>query len=211
MLPKQYNAANYDRRDCRGADMDTGIVAEYVAACGSWRRSANSSGARRCRALDVRYSAIAAAVLLSLTGCATTSEVETAALAKTPVAPGKARVTIKRTDEILYAGAPATIALNGKEVADIAVGGTAIVDVPAGSNVLAASAWSYPGTYSLKLDAVAGHAYALEVAPRASSFGPSLFGPVGALIDSSANNGNAGAFEMRVVDAAQAATVGLRR
>lgn len=155
--------------------------------------------ARQRGFLRAGFGSIAAALLFAVTGCASTSEVETAALARTPIAPGKARVTIKRTNEILYAGAPATITLNGQNAASVAVGGSAVVDVPAGNNVLTASAWSYPGEFSVQLNAVAGQTYALEVAPRSASFGPSLLGPVGGLIDSSANGNAAGAFEIRGV------------
>jgi len=70
--------------------------------------------------------------------------------------------------------------------------------MPAGTNLLAASTWSYPGEFSVKLDAEAGKTYALEVAPRAASLAPSiLLGPIGGLIDASANE-NAGAFEMKI-------------
>jgi hypothetical protein len=99
----------------------------------------------------------------------------------------------------MYAAAPATITLNGKTVASIAAGGSAIVDVPAGQNVLAASAWSYPGQFSVKLNAAPGQKYAMEVSPRTASLAPGmLLGPLGGAIDASVNE-NAGAFEMRFV------------
>ena len=153
----------------------------------------------RCRgSLRSGTCAIAAtALLIGMPGCASTSPAETAALAQTPIPTGKARVPITRTSDVLYAAAPATITLNGQTVASIATGGTAIVDVPPGNAVLAASAWSYPGEYKVTLNAVAGQNYALVVAPRSASFGPSLLGPVGGMMDTGAN-GNAGAFEMRV-------------
>lgn len=97
--------------------------------------------------------AAVAALALALAGCASTDAVETAALAKAPIATGKARVTITRVSTLQYAAAPATITLNGQKVASVANGGTAVVDVPAGANVLAASAWSYPGEYKVKLNA----------------------------------------------------------
>lgn len=160
----------------------------------------------------------AGAVAMLLAACgATGSGPETAALAASPIPAGKARVTIARESSLLYAGAPATITLNGAprsdrrasfharresaaptRPADIASGGKAIIDVPAGANVLAASAWSYPGEYKVKLDAVAGQSYGLVVTPRSASLGPgALLGPIGGMIDA-ASNENAGAFEMRV-------------
>ena len=155
----------------------------------------------RCRASlrSGTWAIAAAALLLTVHGCASNNAIDTAALAQTPIPAGKARVTITRTSDMLYAAAPATITLNGQTVASISTGGTAIVDVPQGNAVLAASAWSYPGEYKVTLNAVAGQNYALEVAPRSASFGPSLLGPVGGMMDSSAN-GNAGAFEMRIAE-----------
>ena len=146
------------------------------------------------------------AVLLLLSGCGTTGS-ETASLTATPIPAGKARVTIQRSSSILYAGAPATITLNGAKVADIATGGQAVIDVPAGANTIAASAWSYPGEYKVKLDAKPGARYALAVEPRGDSVGPGiLLGPIGGAIDA-ASNENAGAFELKLVssDAAVAA------
>jgi len=134
-----------------------------------------------------------------VSGCAGSDGLETASLANTPIAPGKARVTINRTTAMLYAAAPATITVDGEKVASVDRGGTALVDIPAGNNTLAASAWSYPGEYKVKLNAVAGQTYRLEVQPRSDSFGPSiLLGPIGGMIDSAANE-NAGAFEMKLV------------
>jgi len=139
-----------------------------------------------------------AVLTLTLAGCGSTGS-ETAALALTPVPEGKARVTITRTSSLMYAGAPATITLNGQTVASIATGGSTIVDVPAGANILAASAWSYPGQFSVKLNAAPGQKYALEVSPRSASLGPGmLLGPIGGAIDASVNE-NAGAFEMKFV------------
>ncbi len=87
----------------------------------------------------------------------------------------------------------------GPAVADIAVGSSAVIDVPAGPNVLAASAWSYPGSFSLKLNAKPGATYALNVEPRGDSFVPgALLGPIGGAIDASVNE-NAGAFQLTVV------------
>ena len=59
--------------------------------------------------------------------------------------------------------------------------------------------WSYPGEYKVTLNAVAGQHYALVVSPRNASFGPSLLGPVGGMMDSG-SNGNAGAFEMQITE-----------
>lgn len=59
---------------------------------------------------------------------------------------------------------------------------------------------SYPGTWTLPLDAKAGQTYKVIVEPRGASFGPGLLGPIGGAIDA-ASNDNAGAFQMRVAQA----------
>lgn len=106
-------------------------------------------------------------------------------------------MTITRPSTLLYAGCPASITLGGQKIADIASGGKAVVDIPVGEAVLAASCWSYSGQFSVKLKAAAGQNYALEVAPRSGSFGPSLLGPIGAALEASVTE-NAGAFEMKL-------------
>ncbi len=170
-------------------------VAGVVGSVGARSRGSLRSGA---------FAIAATALLLVVPGCASNSAVDTAALAQTPIPAGKARVAITRTSDVLYAAAPATITLNGQNVASISTGGTAVVDVPPGNAILAASAWSYPGEYKVTLNAVAGQHYAVVVSPRSASFGPSLLGPIGGMVDSSAN-GNAGAFEMRVAEKSTAA------
>ena len=142
---------------------------------------------------------VAALIFPVLSACGSSGPTpgETAALAAAPLPAGKARVTITRVSTLLYAGAPATITLNGQKVADISSGGSAVIDVPAGESVLAASAWSYPGEFKVRLNAVAGQRYALDVAPRSASFGPgTLLGPIGGALDASVNE-NAGAFELK--------------
>jgi hypothetical protein len=120
-------------------------------------------------------------------------------LASSPVPPGKARLTITRTSDLLYMGAPATIKVNGKKAADLALGASTIIDIAPGQNVISASAWSYPGTFSVKLAAKPGQRYGVEVAPRSDSFVPAMLAPVGGIIDASINE-NAGAFQLRFVD-----------
>jgi hypothetical protein len=183
-----------------GANQATTAIAGWATRvcqrCRASLRATVGSAGHRLSAVDRRAVAVAAA--LALAGCASADAVDTAALAKTPIAAGKARVTITRVSALQYAAAPATITLNGQKVASVASGDTAIIDVPAGANVLAASAWSYPGEFFVKLNAVPGKNYALEISPRAGSLGPSiLLGPIGGMIDAGANE-NAGAFEMKL-------------
>jgi hypothetical protein len=124
---------------------------------------------------------------------------QTAAPRPTGPAPaGQARLTLTRVEGILYAGAPATVKVNGQKVAELWAGKSETVDIPLGNNVVTVEAWSYPGTWTVNLDAKKGKAYAVEVSPRSDSYGPSLFGPLGAAMEG-AGTKNAGAFQMRVV------------
>jgi hypothetical protein len=124
---------------------------------------------------------------------------QTAAPTRTGPAPaGQTRLTLTRVEGILYAGAPATVKVNGQKVAELWAGKSETVDIPLGNNVVTVEAWSYPGTWTVNLDAKKGKAYAVEVSPRSESYGPSLFGPLGAAAEG-AGTKNAGAFQMRVV------------
>lgn len=133
-----------------------------------------------------------AAVALPLVGGATSDSIEISVLANAPQAQGKARVTIARQSAIQAAGAPATITLDGENVAEIWSGSSAIVDSPVGANVLAASA---SGECKGKFNTVAGKSYKLEISPRAASIGHGMLGSVGGMINACANE-NAGG-EMR--------------
>jgi hypothetical protein len=135
-----------------------------------------------------------------LAGCAT-SGVSNAHLATAPVPADKARLTITRIDEFFAMAVPASIDINGKRAADVGVGASTTIDIAPGANVISVSGWSYPGAYSLTLDAKPGQRYAVEVSIRSGSMLPGLaLGPVGAIIDASVNE-NAGQFQMRFVDA----------
>jgi hypothetical protein len=99
---------------------------------------------------------------------------------------------------VQYAGAPATVKVNGREVASLWSGSSETVNISPGANAVAVEAWSYPGTWTVNLNAKAGASYAIEVSPREASLGPSMLGPLGGAVDASANK-NSGAFQMRVV------------
>ena len=116
----------------------------------------------------------------------------------TPAPAGKVRLALNRVQGVLYAGAPATVKVNGQKVADLWAGNSSVVDISPGKNAVTVEAWSYPGTWTIDLDAKPGQSYAIEVSPRSESYVPSLFGAVGGAMDSNANK-NAGAFQMRLV------------
>ena len=151
----------------------------------------------------------AGALAISLAGCATeTAELGTGtaahpmaakAAANNAIPSGKARITLTRESSLVYAAAPATVTLNGKEVASVATGGSATVDVPAGDSTIAVSAWSYPGASTVKVALKAGQTTALEISPRSASVGAGmLLGPLGGLVDGS-TEASGGAFDVRVV------------
>ena len=141
--------------------------------------------------------AVTAALLVSAcAGAPGDAEIVTGAIPA-----GQARVKVTRTNALMYSGAPATITVNGKKMTDVWTGATSSFHVPAGQNVIAASAWSYPGEYKVNLNAVAGQTYELVVEPRGDSVIPgSVLGPIGGMIDAAANE-NAGAFQLRMASA----------
>jgi hypothetical protein len=160
-------------------------------------RCARDDGSKRARARALPALALA----LALAACGT-SGMENASLANTPVPAGKARLTVTRVSTLLYAAAPASLTLNGAPAAELAAGGGSILDVPAGPVTLAVSAWSYPGTFSVRLAPKAGQTIALVIEPREASLASgTLLGPLGGLFDASVNE-NAGAFQIRVVEGA---------
>lgn len=159
-------------------------------------------GGRRMGRLLCRAAVFAALACLA-TACAGTDKSSLAmtgseAAAAAPIPPGKARLVFKRVSAVLYVGAPASVKVNGNSVASVSSGGTETVDIAPGPSAVSVEAWSYPGTWTVNLNAAAGHTYTLEISPRGDSFGPSLLGPLGGVIDSGVNK-NAGAFEMKMV------------
>jgi hypothetical protein len=113
--------------------------------------------------------------------------------------PGKATLVLKRVSAILYVGAPASVKVNGKSVASVASGGTETVEIAPGKSAVSVETWSYPGTWTVNINAKAGQTYTLEISPRGASYGPSLLGPLGAAIESNGGkNKNTGAFEIKL-------------
>lgn len=129
-----------------------------------------------------------------LGGC---SSIDQSQMATSALAPGKARIVLQRTNETLHATTPATAKVNGTKVADVAVGSSTAIDVVPGPLTLSVESWSYPGAYTIPLEARAGETLKVEIAPRPSKTA-GVLGPIGGFMDKD-ENGNGGAFTVRPV------------
>src|SRR5690606_8558257 len=95
--------------------------------------------------------AILLLAILFITGCTQTTSAPPAV--SVAPAPGQAAVTITRSGSLLYAGAPASVDLNGARVASLGVGQSWSGSVPPGNAVITVSAWSSPGVASVQFQA----------------------------------------------------------
>ncbi len=153
----------------------------------------------------LRIAMVSCAIASVAAGCMTTESSGTAPVtdgassATGPVVSGKARLTLTRVSGFVYSGVPATVKINGEQVASLWAGSSSSVDIAPGATSVSVDAWTYPGTWTLDLSAKAGQAYTIEISPRGDSLGPALLlGAIGGAIDASVNQ-NAGAFQMRVL------------
>lgn len=97
------------------------------------------------------------------------------------------------------AAVPARILIDGREVASLGVGGSTVLDVPAGPRKIVVDSWGHPNVYTLTLAAKPGTLYKLEVSVRSEAMVAGMFGLVGMMAEAAANE-NGGTFEIRVVD-----------
>ncbi len=151
------------------------------------------------RLLKAGFFVILAPLFGALAACGNTSA-ENAELAKAPLNGGNARIKIYRTQEYIAAAGSARVKLNGKQIADMGIGGSIIRDVPAGSHQIIVDHWGHPNVYAITLKAKPGTLYTLEVSPRTDAALAGMFGLVGSLVEASVNE-NGGTFQIRVVDA----------
>jgi hypothetical protein len=115
---------------------------------------------------------------------------------------GMARITVRRTDEVLFLGLGADIAVNDQSLGSIFRGESTGADVPAGLTTVAVNAFGSPGRFVLRFPTVSSGHYDLQVAPRGSSFMPvMLYGYLGAAVDASANPEQGGSFTLAIVSA----------
>ena len=139
-------------------------------------------------------------VATPMKGCGSTTD-ENASLAGRPLKGAQARLKIFRTSEFVAAVPAARVKVDGRQVAELGVGGSTMLDVPAGSRTILVDAAGHPNVFSITLKAKAGMFYTLEVSPRTeAAVAGVLFGVVGALVEAGINQ-NGGTFQLRVVDA----------
>jgi hypothetical protein len=151
------------------------------------------------RLIGVLCAALLAGVVLS--GCGTTTA-ENVAVADEILPRSHARLKIYR-EGVVGAALPARVLIDGREVASLGVGGSTVVDVPAGSRKVVVDSWAHPNAYTLNLAAKPGMLYSLEVSVRSEAFVAGMFGIVGMMAEASANE-NGGNFQIRVVDSTPA-------
>ncbi|MGO4682301.1 hypothetical protein [Hyphomicrobium sp. 2TAF46] len=138
---------------------------------------------------------------VTLAGCGSQSA-ENAGLANMPLRTSDARLKIYRTDTLESAGDAARVRIDGREVASLGIGGSTMLDVPAGHHKIVVDSVLHPNVYEISLAAKPGAHYALEVSPRSEATVARMFGVVGMLAESSANQ-NGGEFQIRVVEPAE--------
>jgi hypothetical protein len=147
--------------------------------------------------------AVSAAVLIGAlaSGCGTKTA-ENAALETSSLQASSARLKIYRTSDIIASGPAAVVRIDGREVASLGIGGSTVVDIPAGERKVVVDAFGALGAYTLPLHAKAGTLYTMEISPRSEAVvAGALFGLVGSAIEAATANENGGAnFQIRIVD-----------
>ena len=136
-----------------------------------------------------------------LAGCGSQGA-ENAGLANMPLKTSDARLKIYRTDTLESAGDAARVRIDGREVANLGIGGSTMLDVPAGQHKIVVDNPLHPNVYEISLAAKPGERYALEVSPRSEATVARMFGVAGMLAESAANQ-NGGEFQIRVVESAE--------
>jgi hypothetical protein len=126
---------------------------------------------------------------------------ENAALAQKTLQVSEARLKIYRTSNVIAAAGAASVKLDGREIANLGVGGSTMLDIPAGAHKIVVGHWAHPNVYAIALDAKPGMQYTLEVSPRTeAAVAGAAFGMIGMFAEAAANE-NGGTYEIRVVEA----------
>jgi hypothetical protein len=127
---------------------------------------------------------------------------ENAGLATSALQASDARLKIYRTSNLVASVGAASVKLDGREIASLGIGGSTMLDIPAGSHKVVVGHWGHPNVYAITLDAKPGMLYTLEVSPRMeAAVAGAAFGLVGWAAEAAVNE-NGGTYEIRVVDAA---------
>jgi hypothetical protein len=148
-----------------------------------------------------RLLAVACLVLASgtaMSGCGTTTA-ENASVMDKALPKSHARLKIYR-ESVLGAAVAANVNIDGRQVASLGVGGSTIIDVPAGSRKIVVGGWSHPNEYTMTLPAKSGTLYTLEISVRSEAMVAGMFGIVGSMVEAAANE-NGGTFQIRTVSA----------
>jgi hypothetical protein len=134
---------------------------------------------------------------ISVSGCGSTGP-ENTGLARTALKPSEARLKIFRAESLVGAGGSARVRVDGRQVADLGVGGSTMLDVPAGTHTIVVDHWSHLNVYTMTLDAKSGMLYTLEVSIRTEAAVAGMFGLVGMFAEAAANE-NGGSYQIQVV------------
>src|SRR6185503_2327366 len=151
------------------------------------------AGHRRCIVFVILL------VALPVAGCGNMSD-QNAGLATSALQASNARLKIYRTNNLVASVGAASVKLDGREVASLGIGGSTMLDVPAGIHKIVVGHWSHPNVYTITLDAKPSMLYTLEVSPRMEAAVAGVaFGMIGWAVEAAANE-NGGTYEIRVVD-----------
>lgn len=104
---------------------------------------------------------------LAIAGCTTAGNVQPPS--PTVAAGPRAGIAITRPAELLYYGAPATVEVNGQQVANLSAGESYSGSVRPGPTTITVSNWSSPGHSSYRFNAAAGKTYRFQVKPRSAN------------------------------------------
>lgn len=115
---------------------------------------------------------------------------------------GQARLTVQRTTNLLYAGAPANVAVNEQRAGTLWRGESVLVDMPAGTTTVSVSSPNGPGRWTTRFVTAPGGSYRLELGVRGASYTSAfMLGYLGAALDAASNPEQGGMFQLAVVAA----------
>jgi len=150
---------------------------------------------------------IARSILLVLLLCCSGCITDQFAASPSTTTQGEGTLTISRSDDLTYGSAAASVELNGKQIATLAMGRTFTGSVPAGAAVLKVSAWTVTlgiaahrlpqGSTTYRFNIEAGKSYSFVVSPRVEQ-PPTAEAPSKNNVNAEAADGGGGAFVIAV-------------